>query len=194
MPHLAQIVDAERARLDWLRARDVPVPKILDSASEPDLTWILTAPVPGVPASDRWPTAERDRVAAVFGETLRELHSLDPTDCPFDFSPQTRLQTARQSESAVPDGTPVLGHGDYCLPNVLLGPGGAVHLIDVGRAGLADRHSDLADALRSIRGPLNPQFDESHAQRFLDAYGRDGIVDDWLRWFDDLDRLTGRSQ
>jgi aminoglycoside phosphotransferase len=88
----------------------------------------------------------------------------------------------------------VIGHGDYCLPNVLIAPNGAVHLIDVGRARLADRHSDLADALRSIRGPLNPQFDESHAQRFLDAYGRDGIVDDRLRWFDDLDRSTGRSQ
>jgi len=83
----------------------------------------------------------------------------------------------------MPNGAPVIGHGDYCLPNVLLAPGGAVHLVDVGRAGLADRHSDLADALRSIRGPLNPQFDESHAQRFLDAYGRDDIVDDDLdRW------------
>jgi aminoglycoside phosphotransferase len=149
---------------------------------------MLTAPVPGVPASDPWPTADRNRVAAVFGETLRKLHQLDPTDCPFDFSPQTRLKAARQLKSAMPNGTPVIGHGDYCLPNVLLAPDGAVHLVDVGRAGLADRHSDLADALRSIRGPLNPQFDESHAQRFLDAYGRADIVDDRLRWFDDLDR------
>jgi aminoglycoside phosphotransferase len=185
--HQADLIDAERTRLDWLRAQDVPVPKILDAAHEPDLTWMLTAPVPSVPASDPWPTAERNRVAAVFGETLRKLHQLDPTDCPFDFSPQTRPKAARQ-QTAMPNGTPVIGHGDYCLPNVLLAPDGAVHLVDVGRAGLADRHSDLADALRSIRGPLNPQFDESHAQRFLDAYGRADIVDDRLRWFDDLDR------
>jgi len=24
---------------------------------------------------------------------------------------------------------------------------------------------------------------------FLDAYGRDDITDEWLRWFDDLDRI-----
>jgi aminoglycoside phosphotransferase len=197
--HLAEVVDAERARLGWLRACGVSVPEVVDWGREPGLTWVLTAAVPGVPASDPWPADERDRVVAVFGETLRALHSLEPAGCPFDYSPSTRLRAARQRvtdgtvlarlESAVPDDTPVVGHGDYCLPNVLLAPDGTVHLVDVGRAGLADRHSDLADALRSIRGPLNPQFDESHAQRFLDAYGRDDITDEWLRWFDDLDRF-----
>jgi aminoglycoside phosphotransferase len=202
MRDLAEVVDAERARLDWLRARGVPVPKVVGWGREPDLTWVLTAAVRGVPMSDPWPSVERDRVVAVFGETLRALHSLEPAGCPFDFSPSARLRAARQRvgddaalaglASAVPDGTSVVGHGDYCLPNVLIAPGGDVHFVDVGQAGLADRHSDVADALRSIRGDLNPQFDESHAQRFLDAYGRGDIVDDWLRWFDDVDRFFRR--
>jgi aminoglycoside phosphotransferase len=199
MRHRAEVVEAERARLGWLRARGVPVPEVVDWGHEPDLTWVRTAAVPGVPASDPWPAAVRDRVVAVFGETLRVLHSLEPAGCPFDYSPSTRLRAARQRvadgpvlarlESAVPDDALVVGHGDYCLPNVLLAPGGTVHLVDVGRAGLADRHSDLADALRSIRGPLNPQFGESHARRFLDAYGCDDIAAERLRWFDDLDGI-----
>jgi aminoglycoside 3'-phosphotransferase-2 len=49
----------------------------------------------------------------------------------------------------------VLTHGDYCLPNVILRSGtiggpGLAGFVDVGRAGRADRHRDLALAARSI--------------------------------------------
>jgi aminoglycoside phosphotransferase len=51
----------------------------------------------------------------------------------------------------------VLTHGDFCLPNIILkrGRDGCVEvagLIDCGRAGIADRHQDLALAIRSIQG------------------------------------------
>jgi kanamycin kinase len=142
-----ELIDAERERLLWLASRGVPVPAVLDAGPG----WLHTAAVPGVPASDPWPPSERDRVMTIVGQTLRRLHSLDPAGCPFG------------------SGT-VVGHGDYCLPNVIIAPGGGVHLVDVGRAGLLDPQVDLDDCLESIRGPLNPQFDESHARRFLAAY------------------------
>jgi len=143
----ADLVDAERDRLLWLRFRGVPVPEVLDAGRG----WLHTAAAPGRPASAPWSPSERDGVATIMGETLRFLHSVDPAGCPFGAGP-------------------VVGHGDYCLPNVLIAPD-SVHLIDVGRAGLLDPLVDIEDCLQSIRGPLNPQFDESHARRFLAAYG-----------------------
>ncbi|MFC0435211.1 phosphotransferase [Kutzneria buriramensis] len=142
----ADLVDDERERLLWLRSRDVAVPAVIDAGRG----WLHTAAVPGRPASDPWPPSSLDRVATIMGETLRRLHSLDPAGCPFGAGP-------------------VVGHGDYCLPNVIIADG-SVHLIDVGRAGLLDPRSDIEDCLESIRGPFNPQFAEPHAQRFLAAY------------------------
>ena len=67
----------------------------------------------------------------------------------------------------------VLVHGDFCLPNVLLhrhesGELRVTGLIDCGRAGLGDRHQDLALAIRSLT--CNSGSDVVSA--FLHAYGR----------------------
>ncbi|MEV6609945.1 phosphotransferase [Kutzneria sp. NPDC051319] len=154
----ADLIDAERDRLLWLRSRDIPVPTVVDAGRG----WLHTAAVPGRPASDPWPPdhRNRNRIMTIMGETLRHLHSVDPSDCPFGTGPVIGPVTS-----------PVIGHGDYCLPNVLIADDGTVHLIDVGRAGLLDPSVDIEDCLNSIRGPFNPQFDEAHATRFLAAYG-----------------------
>ena len=62
--------------------------------------------------------------------------------------------------------------GDFCLPNIILreAPGGAVEvagLIDCGRSGVADRHQDLALAIRSITYNLGSVW----VKPFLEAYG-----------------------
>lgn len=198
-PELAQPVDEERHRLDWLQGRGLPVPDLLAGAREADLTWILTSAVPGTPASAPWPVSDRSRVMTVIGEALRALHELDPTDCPFDHSPAAELALAGQAgadraelarlEASRPNGKLVLGHGDYCLPNVLVTARGTAYLIDLGGFGLADRHRDLASALGSILGDRNPQFDHTHGEAFLDAYGRDAVAQRDLRWATDLKRL-----
>ncbi len=206
-------IEMEAARLAWLRERGVPVPEILDLVRD-DGTWLVTRPVPGRPGSDPWPGDERKAVVAAIGEALRVLHEVDPAGCPFDRTLPSALAEARRrtreglvdaswahagrtgvraadvleeldrAVAASPQGVPVVSHGDYCLPNALVAPDLRVGLVDVGRAGLADRHSDVADMLRSIRGPLNPQYGEVHAQVFLDAYGREGIREEELRRHD----------
>lgn len=70
----------------------------------------------------------------------------------------------------------VLSHGDYCLPNVMLGETGIAGFIDLGSCGLADRWRDIALCLKSLRrnfsgffgGPVRPAPDEN---RFFDALG-----------------------
>ena len=67
----------------------------------------------------------------------------------------------------------VLVHGDFCLPNVLLdrhasGELRVTGLIDCGRAGLGDRHQDLALAIRSLTYNIGSDV----VSPFLQAYGR----------------------
>ena len=61
----------------------------------------------------------------------------------------------------------VVTHGDFCLPNVILRSGAVAGFIDVGRAGVADRHQDFACAARSIAYNYGEQF----VAPFFEAYG-----------------------
>ncbi|MFC5264717.1 phosphotransferase [Kribbella qitaiheensis] len=72
------------------------------------------------------------------------------------------------ARAEVPAADLVVCHGDACLPNVLFDPDTleCTGLIDLGRLGIADRHSDLA--------LLKAQLDEHHpgaAPTFLTTYG-----------------------
>jgi aminoglycoside phosphotransferase len=78
----------------------------------------------------------------------------------------------------------VFTHGDFCLPNIILnrGPSGEVDvagLVDCGRAGVADRHQDLALAVRSIIH----NFGSNWVAPFLRAYGLPHPEDEKLRFF-----------
>lgn len=93
----------------------------------------------------------------------------------FDESRRGRSATDLLGEvlASVPDDEDlVFTHGDYCLPNVMLRQSApdTVQLagfIDCGRAGIADRHQDLALGMRSIAHNFGPRW----VSTFLDAYG-----------------------
>lgn len=50
-----------------------------------------------------------------------------------------------------PDEDFVLSHGDYCLPNVFIGGARTVGMLDMGSSGIADRWSDIALCVRSMK-------------------------------------------
>jgi aminoglycoside phosphotransferase len=134
----------------------------------------------------------------LLADGLRRIHSISIVDCPFDKRITVRLAEAKANMVAgrvdtddfdpVRQGrTPadlyaellrtvpatedlVFTHGDYCLPNVLLDGVALTGFIDWGYAGVADRHQDLAMAVRSITWNLGPEW----VQPFLDAYGLPG--------------------
>jgi aminoglycoside 3'-phosphotransferase II len=83
----------------------------------------------------------------------------------------------------------VLVHGDFCLPNVLLSQiGGELDvtgLVDCGRAGIGDRHQDLALAIRS----LTFNFGAHTVATFLSAYGGAPIDPKAIEFFTILDEF-----
>ncbi len=50
-----------------------------------------------------------------------------------------------------PDADLAFTHGDYCLPNIFIEKDKTVGLIDLGKAGVADRWQDIALCVRSLR-------------------------------------------
>lgn len=146
----------ERDRLAWLAGR-LPVPEVVAFVHANGDDWMLTRELPGVPLYHPSLGWEPERVARRFGEILREIHSIDASDCPFgDCAPGH-----------------VLIHGDYCLPNVLVEQGRLVGLVDVGRAGRGDPRDDLAAGLWT----LHYNFGHGYAPVFLDAYGAPTMTD-----------------
>lgn len=151
----ADLVD-ERERTMWLAGR-WPVPAVIGFFHALGDDWLLTREVPGVPlyhASVGW---EPPRVAKLFGEILRSLHSTDAAGCPFGIKKRGN----------------VLVHGDYCLPNVLVQDGKLSALIDVGGAGLGNPEVDLAAGVWT----LQYNFGDGFARDFLDAYGWPPMTD-----------------
>jgi kanamycin kinase/aminoglycoside 3'-phosphotransferase-2 len=143
-------------------------------------------------------------VVEAMADFARELHTLPVADCPFrrdpdtavpdaeqavalglvdveDFDehrvgtdPETLLAELRRTRPAAEIIDPVVAHGDYCVPNVLIDPKTmrVSGIIDLGRLGIADRHQDLALAHRSLRDDgLNEQYGPAFAEHFLNHYG-----------------------
>ncbi len=84
---------------------------------------------------------------------------------------RTRRSAGGDQGPTQPDGPPPAGEGRA--------DGWA--LVDLGRAGLGDPHSDLADMAGSLLSPMNPQFGPRDVERFLDAYGREDVDPERLR-------------
>jgi aminoglycoside phosphotransferase len=77
-------------------------------------------------------------------------------------------------------------HGDWCLSNVVLNPETAIviGLLDTGRAGRADRYTDLALMNRSLRSDaLHPQYGTELADRYLNRCGHHAADEDKLGFY-----------
>lgn len=202
----------ERERLRWFQGR-VPAPQVVGFEVTPEHEYLAMTRVPGIPLSDPDATLHPERVVTLLARALRELHALPLRDCPFRMTLDVTLRLAREQVQAgrVDEGDfdaeragrtatsvfnelvrtrpaaedLVVTHGDACLPNFIVSGEYIEGLIDVGRAGIADRHADLALAWRSTRRNLGEEWGE----RLLDAYGRDSVDMDKVAYYCLLDEL-----
>lgn len=203
----------EAVRLAWLADR-VPVPAIRQFVMDGNAGWLLTTALPGRTADrwlddDSDALAEIVVLSAHF---LRTLHKLPVDDCPFDAGHRVRMAAARRNVDAglvdegdfdvdhagwsatqvwdelagmLPIATDrVVTHGDFSMGNLLFHEGRVSGCIDVGRAGVADRHQDLAIYWHNL-GEHGPDFQAA----FLRTYGIDLVDHDRLHFHRCLDEL-----
>ncbi|HHV41510.1 MAG TPA: phosphotransferase [Clostridiaceae bacterium] len=82
----------------------------------------------------------------------------------------------------------VFTHGDYCLPNIVVSNDNLSGFIDLGRAGVADRHQDLALAARSLRHNMGSQG-SGLTSLFFHEYGIRHIDSQKIHYYILLDEL-----
>jgi kanamycin kinase len=189
VPGLAE----EALRMRWLSPRLV-VPRVLDYGSDGAQEWLLTASVDGTSAVDPALRAHPGRLVPLLAEGLRRFHAVPWADCPFDGhlgashplirerfagaradadalrrnGGRTDHEALRYLETCRPQPEePVLCHGDYCVPNVLIRDWRVAGFVDLGGVGVGDRWQDLTLALWSVTRNLGTGWDDP----FLEAYG-----------------------
>jgi kanamycin kinase len=167
---------------------------------------LLTRAVMGEDCTHSDYTSQPKRLAELLGHQLRALHELDFSDCPvkdrlgeyFALAEKNYISD-NYSKEHFPDSfgyssadeawqtlcrgkgllkNEVLIHGDYCLPNIMLDGWRFSGFIDLGSAGVGDRHIDLFWGRWTLS--FNLKTDE-YGDRFFDAYGRDKINPDAIK-------------
>lgn len=146
--------------------------------------------------------SDPSRLAVNMGQMLRALHETDAEYCPIKDRCSEYLaifhegyKTGRFDPSFIdrrlkistPDAAyeyvlknshllknEVLLHGDFCLPNVIFNDWSLSGYIDLGAAGIGDRHIDLFWGAWTLNYNLGT---DTYRDVFFDSYGRD-LVDE----------------
>ena len=161
---------------------------------------LLTRAISGEDCTHAEYLAEPKRLCDLLATRLRTLHEVDFSDCPVKdrvgeylalaeknyrldsynkehFPDSFGYSSGEEAWCALSEGknllkNEVLIHGDYCLPNVMLNNFEFSGFIDLGNAGVGDRHIDLFWGAWSLSFNLKT---DALTERFFDCYGRDKI-------------------
>ena len=171
------LVRAAQAQ-EYFHQKGVSAP-LLAFEQEEGRDYLLVGAVPGAYACDRTLMSQPERLARALGETVRMLHETDCSDCPLkDANSRALLAYEKETGAAFRGAISLLKedaliHGDMCLPNIFYdGDYRFTGFIDLGDAGLGDRHFDLYWAIWSLGYNLKTN---QYTDLFLNAYGRDAF-------------------
>lgn len=167
----------------WLKGK-LPIPEVVEYAQEDGFGYLLMTRIPGEMCCSPYYMEHSDEMVTLLAEGLHRLWSVDTAGCPRERTLEydtaqaiERIRGGRLSpeelsacgfESAEDMAAwleahpvkydPVLSHGDYCLPNLLLKDGEISGYIDIGGIGIADRYSDLVDCWNSLKNNFGGVF------------------------------------
>lgn len=109
-----------------------------------------------------------EKLCEALAEAMKYLHSQPIDDVP--VSPCMETYEALEQGKRLKQDTFI--HGDFCLPNIMLENWKFSSFIDVGMAGVGDKHIDIYWVLWSLNYNLKT---DKYTERFLDLYGREKI-------------------
>ena len=187
----------------WFEKQGLGVPVIHYLAADKD--YLLTKEAEGKDALAF--LQQPEELCQTMAAALRKLHSIQPQHFPIQHRlqhykeqaeenyrkgcfyqkallPQFHIQSREEAYQLIQEQGHLLTadaliHGDACLPNFILKDAATFScFIDVGLAGLSDRHLDLYWVIWSLTYNLS---DPQYAELFLDYYGRKDINIDKLR-------------
>ena len=124
--------------------------------------YMITRPAIGEDATHYLDNPEK--LCSVLAETMKFLHSRQISDVPVSLcmkSYKNELNTGILKQDT-------FIHGDFCLPNIILNDWKFSSIIDVGLAGVGDRHIDIYWALWSLNFNLKT---DKYTDYFLSLYG-----------------------
>ena len=108
------------------------------------------------------------KLCEVLAEAMKYLHGRSIEDVPVSLCMETYANV--EKGSCLKQDTFI--HGDFCLPNVMLDNGEFSSFIDVGLAGIGDRHIDIYWVLWSLNYNLGT---DKYTDYFLELYGRENV-------------------
>lgn len=112
-----------------------------------------------------------EKLCEVLAEAMKYLHSRPVADIPVSSCMKTY-----NGLSFIKQDTFI--HGDLCLPNIILDNWKFSTFIDVGLAGIGDRHIDIYWVLWSLNYNLKT---DKYTDYFLSLYGKDNYDKDVLK-------------
>ncbi len=208
-------LQGETARLRWMHAHALPVPEVLYANEHDGKRYLLMTEANSVTLIDKTLYNSPETIVRVLAEGMKLLHSIPIDNCPFnhqlaerlplarmrvekglidedDFDDERQGYSAKDLYSELLRDKPtsedlVFTHGDYCLPNILLDPKTETisGFIDLGRAGIADRHQDIALCTRSLTYNLG----DGWTDLLYDLYGISYIDEDKIEYYKLLDEF-----
>ena len=202
----------EKKRLNWLQGK-LPVPDIVGYETDDRNEYLLITPLPGRHVASLAVEEPDEKIVHLLATGLRAIHAISIPDCPFAMTLDREIERARHNvvnglvDEADFDDTRlgrsatelfeellskrpadedlVFTHGDYCLPNVMMGGDEVSGFVDWGRAGVADRYKDIALVVRS----LERNTGEDLTLAFFEAYSLWGPDADKIEYYKLLDEF-----
>lgn len=173
------------------------VPKVYEFAQKDGQYFLLMSEVKGRMLCDLLHDDIQETIR-LYALALKKLHDLPIKDYPIQRDLSELIQTAKNNLPDIDIHTLeeitkergleatfmrlvelkplerdlVICHGDFCMPNVLVGE--EIGFIDLGRSGVDDRYQDIALALRSLKTNIemmHQPYIEAYTTLFLETYG-----------------------
>ena len=135
--------------------------------------WLLTRAIPGEDCTFPAYLEDPKRLSETLGIQLRQLHSLDFSDCPIIRNDSYKAYARYMYENRLFDPSEYPDCWGYDTPEE------AWHIfsgfIDIDRGGIGDRHIDLFWGIWTLNYNLKTN---AYGDRFLDAYGREDVEEE----------------